>query len=90
MAFEKTLIKSDIKGTSQEQVYSCTFTAVTAGYIKTGFSNILYALVMNETTAGAGIAKKNIASDGIAVEGGGLYFSGLTAGNVITVVVVGV
>lgn len=90
MAFTSVLLKTDVVGSQMVQFYTCTFTAVTSGYIKTGLHNVLMAQHNNETTEADGKVKKNIATDGSTAELGGVYFSGFTAGDVVTVEVKGI
>jgi hypothetical protein len=89
MAFSSTVTKSDVQGTMICKVISASFAAVTSGAIKTGLSNIAFAVHNNEKTEGDGLMKINIASDGSTAEHGSLYFSGFTSNDVATVLVYG-
>lgn len=89
MAFSSAQVATDVHGTMECQIYTINSAGVTSGYIKTGFSNILFARLNNATTAGAGKVLINKASDGSTAEGGGLYMSGLTSNDVGEIIVFG-
>ena len=89
MAFTYVVREQGVEGNKRYQILECTFTAVTVGYLPTGFSNILYASHNNETTAAAGLVKPNKASNGSTVEFGGIYFSGFTSGDFAVVKIEG-
>lgn len=89
MAFSSTVQKNDVQGTMVCKVYQASFASVTSGHIKTGLSNVVFAVHNNETTEGDGKLVINKASDGSTAEGGGIYFSGFTANDVATVIVYG-
>lgn len=89
MAFSSTLKKSDVHGSLQVQVYTADFNAVTTGHIKTGLSNIIFAVHNNEVTEGDGKVEINRDSGDTAAEPGGLLLSGFTLSDVATVIVYG-
>ena len=91
MAFSSTSsgIPDSMEGTMKVKYFDVTFAAVTAGYVKTGFSNIIFASHLNNVTENDGRLKINFATDGSTVEPGGLYLMGFTASDTARVRVVG-
>jgi hypothetical protein len=89
MAFSSTSIPAEVVGTKFVKIFTCSFAAVTAGAIKTGFNHVLFAKHNNQTTEADGKLLINIASDGTTAEEGSIYFSGFTANDVAQVFVYG-
>jgi hypothetical protein len=89
MAFSSSVKKHDVQGTMILKVLDFNAASVTSGYVKTGLRNIVFAVISNRSTAGAGKALVNIASDGTTAEQGGLFLSGLTSNDVGSVLVYG-
>lgn len=88
MAFSSTLKKRDIQGTTQVQAYDVNLASVTTGHIKTGLSNIIFAVANNETSV-TGRVKINRNSADDAVEMGGVLLIGFTSNDVGSVMIHG-
>jgi hypothetical protein len=89
MAFSSTKVFETLEGNLRVKYIDATFTAVTSGQIKTGFSHIVFASSLNNTTENDGKLAINIASDGTTAEPGGLYCSSFTSGDTARFRVVG-
>lgn len=89
MAFSSTLKKSDICGTTQVKFFDVNFASVTTGAVKSGFSNVLFAVFNNGTTEAQGLVKINRNAADNAAEAGTVNISGVTSNDVGQLMVYG-
>lgn len=89
MAFSSTLKKADIFGTTQVKIFDVNFASVTTGAVKTGFSNVLFAVFNNSTTEAQGLVKPNRNAADAAAEAGTVNISGVTSSDVGQLIVYG-
>lgn len=89
MAFSSTQKKADVFGTTQVKFYDVNFASVTTGAVKTGFSNVLHADFVNNTSEAQGLVKINRNAADNAAEAGTVNVSGVTASDVGQLIVYG-
>lgn len=87
MAFTKELLHRGNAAGVNVEFYKLTFTSVTSGNFKTGFSKVLSAHCENYTTEGDGLTKQNY--DGSDADNGSIAFSGFTSNDVAYLTVYG-
>ena len=89
MAFTSVKVDEFVTGGRKRQIWTGTFTGVTAGAIKTGLNQVLHANITERTTEGQGVVYKNFSDTGTTASAGEIYIDGATASDIMSIEVVG-
>lgn len=87
-AFSSTKTGDSVFGNLKVQFWDVTFVGATSGTFDTGLRDIKQASCNNEVSEGDGLVVTDSA-DGSATSLGDIYFSGFTASDIVTCMIVG-